>query len=138
MSNSQDHSGPIDLYLASPGGWGGNAFLIVDAMKQIDAPVNTRAIGQCYSACAMVLAAGTGTRTATSNSIIMVHANLDDSDAPFSYDTAARARYEKLWHDHSKLPEKWFPMTSDRAYYLNAKQALEFKIIDRIVSGKDK
>ena len=68
----------------------------IDAMQTIDAPVNAHVIGFCYSACAAILVAGTGDREAASNSLIMVHANLDDSSEPFSYERLYRTRYEAI------------------------------------------
>jgi len=125
---------PIDLYLSSPGGWVGSAFTIIDAMHRVAAPVNSHAIGQCYSSCAMILAAATGRRTATESTLIMVHANLDDSEEPYSYGRADKLRCENLWHEYSLLPDEWFPMTRDKAYYLSAREALAFGIIDEVVA----
>lgn len=132
--NSQDPTKAIDLYLSSPGGWGGSAFTIIDAIHSLKSPVNTHALGLCYSSCALVLVAGTGQRSAAENSILMVHANLEDSVKPHSYERIDKARYEKLWRDHSKLPGNWFPMTSDKAYYLTPQEALEYAVIDKISS----
>jgi len=128
-----DHDAPIDLYISTQGGWGDNAFTIIDAMRLIDAPVNTWAVGGCYSSGAMILAAGTGRRRATENAILMVHANLDDSSEEYSFDRLARARYENLWRQTARLPESWFPMTADESYYLSAQEALELGLIDEIV-----
>ena len=56
--NSVDKEQPIDLYLSTLGGWGVNAFTVIDAMRLIDAPVNTWAMGGCYSSGALILTAG--------------------------------------------------------------------------------
>ena len=131
--NSLDPERPIDLYLSTQGGWIDNAFAIVDAMNLIDAPVNTWAVGGCYSAGALILAAGTGERYATDDAIIMVHASLADSSEDFTYDRLALARYEKVFRSKAQLPSDWYPMTSDKTYYLNADQALAYKMIDEVV-----
>ncbi|MEM8943956.1 MAG: ATP-dependent Clp protease proteolytic subunit [Planctomycetota bacterium] len=131
-----DPEAPIDLYLTTLGGWGDNAFAIIDAMQMIEAPVNTWAVGVCYSSGAMILTAGTGQRHATSNTIIMVHANSIESDEEFSVDTLDTQRYHKLWRDYAHLPEEWFPMVNDDEYYLTAKQALTYGIIDQIMPAK--
>jgi ATP-dependent Clp protease protease subunit len=128
-----DPGAPIDLYLSTSGGWIDSAFTIIDAMLLIDAPVNTWAVGGCYSAGALVLTAGTGTRYAAPNALIMVHANLADSVAPFSGERLDRARYERLWQATADLPADWYPMTSDDAYYVTAEEALEFGMVDEIV-----
>jgi ATP-dependent Clp protease protease subunit len=127
-----DGNAPIELFISTQGGWGDSAFTIVDAMNLIEAPVNTHAIGGCYSAGAMILAAGTGIRRATENAIIMVHANVEESSEAFSFERHARERYERLWSEQADLPDEWFPMTQDTMYYLSAEEALRFGIIDEI------
>ena len=136
--NKENAEEPIDLYISTQGGFGDSAFTIIDAIELIDAPVNTWAIGGCYSAGAMILAAGTGTRYASKNSIIMVHANVDDSFEEYSYDRLYRKRYERLFRRNSELPDDWYPMTRDTRYYLSPDEALEFGLVDAIAStGQD-
>jgi len=131
--NSADPQRPIDLYLSTQGGWVDSAFTIIDAMEIIQAPVNTWAIGGCYSAGALILAAGTGRRSATPNAVLMIHASLDeDSRHPYSYERLALERYERVWHDHANLPADWFPMIGGEEYYLSPQEALQFKLIDAI------
>ena len=131
--NAVDPHRPIDLYLSTQGGWIDSAFTIIDAMNLIQSPVNTWAIGGCYSAGALILAAGTGRRFATPNAVLMIHASLDeDSKRPYSYERLALDRYERVWRDHADLPEEWFPMVGDEEYYLSPEQALQFKLIDEI------
>ncbi len=131
-----DSDEPIDLYITTLGGWGDNAFSIIDAMHMIESPVNTWAVGACYSSGAMILTAGTGRRHATSNAIIMVHANSIESDEKFSMDALDAQRYRELWRDYAQLPEEWFPMTFDEEYYLSAEQALGYGLIDEIVPAQ--
>ncbi len=138
LLNSEDSTQPIELFLSSPGGWGGSAFTVIDAIHRIEAPVNAHAVGLCYSSCALVLAASSGQRTATKNTIIMVHANLGNSKDPYSFARIAKARYEKLWREHSTLPKGWFPMTKDKAYYLTPREALRYGIIDEVVANDKK
>lgn len=128
-----DPSRPIDLYISTQGGWADNAFTIIDTMRLIEAPVNTWAIGGCYSSGALILAAGTGRRFATDDAILMVHANLDDSTEEYSFERIDRARYENVWRQVTELPESWFPMTEDRSYYLTAQEALRFGVVDEVV-----
>lgn len=135
--DSLDANEPIDLYLTTLGGWGDNAFSIIDTMQMIDAPVNTHAVGVCYSSGAMILVAGTGRRTATQNAIIMVHANSIDDDTKYSYDGLETDRYHRLWREHASLPDEWYPMTNDdKEYYLDAEQSRELNIVDEILPTK--
>ena len=131
--SAADPHRPIDLYLSTQGGWVDSAFTIIDAMELIDAPVNTWAIGGCYSAGALILAAGTGRRYATADAVLMVHASLDeDNKRPYSYERLALQRYERIWREHAALPDDWFPLVGDEEYYLSAQEALQFKLIDEI------
>jgi ATP-dependent Clp protease protease subunit len=128
-----DHVRPIDLYLSTQGGWVDSAFTIIDTMELIAAPVNTWAIGGCYSAGALILAAGTGRRFATPNTVLMIHASLDDdSKESYSYERLALARYERVWRRRAALPDEWFPMVGGQEYYLSPQEALQFKLIDEI------
>ena len=133
--NAVDSRRPIDLYLSTQGGWIDSAFTIIDTMELIDAPVNTWAIGGCYSAGALILTAGTGRRWATPNAVLMIHASLDeDSKRPYSYERLALERYERVWHERASLPDDWFPMVGGEEYYLSPKEALQFKLIDEIAA----
>ena len=131
--NAIDPRTPIDLYISTQGGWADNAFTIIDTMRTISAPVNTWAIGGCYSAGALILAAATGRRYATENSILMIHTNLDDSKEAYSYARLARERYERVYKEKTTLPAAWYPMTDDRRHYLSPQQALEFRLVDEVV-----
>lgn len=131
--NSLDPHRPIDLFLSTQGGWVDSAFTIIDAMQLIDAPVNTWAIGGCYSSGALILAAGTGRRYATPNAVLMIHASLDQAGkASYSYERLALQRYERIWRRRAALPEPWFPMVGGQEYYLSPQEALDFKLIDEI------
>ncbi|MDX2168106.1 MAG: ATP-dependent Clp protease proteolytic subunit [Deltaproteobacteria bacterium] len=128
-----DHKRPIDLYLSTQGGWVDSAFTIIDTMQLIDAPVNTWAIGGCYSSGALILAAGTGRRFATPNAVLMIHASLDEeTKESYSYERLALQRYERIWKRRAQLPEAWFPMVGGEEYYLSPQEALDFKLIDEI------
>lgn len=131
--NSQDPKAPIDLYITTQGGYTDSLFSIVDAIRHIDAPVNTYAIGGCHSAGAAILSSGTGTRYATSNALIMIHTNFIESSEEYNYNELDRQRFERLWKDTSNLPEDWYPMTDDGTYYINAQEALDLGVIDEVI-----
>jgi ATP-dependent Clp protease protease subunit len=135
--NAVDPRRPIDLYLSTQGGWVDSAFTIIDAMDLIEAPVNTWAIGGCYSAGALIVAAGTARRYASENALLMIHASLDeDAKRPYSYERLALERYERLWRARADLPDDWFPMVGGEEYYLSAQQALALKLVDEIVPAR--
>lgn len=128
-----DSKAPIDLYVSTQGGWTDSAFSIVDAMRLISAPVNTWAIGGCYSAGAVILSAGTGTRRAMSDAVIMVHVNLESSEDPYTFGRIDTERYESFWKRNADLPGDWYPMSGDKSYYLTPEEAARFGVIDEVV-----
>jgi ATP-dependent Clp protease protease subunit len=134
--DARDPEAPIDLYLSSPGGWTVSAFTIIDAVRLVRAPVNAWAVGGCYSACAMVLAAGTGRRVATRDAILMVHAGEPAPDGPRSFDRLDNERIVALWRRVAKLPEDWFPLEDGEEHYLTAKQALDYGLVDAVVPDR--
>ncbi|MBN2684317.1 MAG: ATP-dependent Clp protease proteolytic subunit [Pontiellaceae bacterium] len=129
-----DDTAPIDLYIRTEGGWVSDAFGIIDVMENIRAPVNTHAVGGAFSAGAMILAAGTGTRYGLPNCSIMFHAGLYEDDAEFSEDRLDNERLITFWKAHAHLPAEWLNQREDEAYYLTAEKALEYGIIDQIES----
>lgn len=126
-----DPRAPIDLIVSTTGGWRDSAFAIIDTMRAISAPVNTWAIGGCYSAGTLIVAGGTGSRIATPDALLMVHANLEDSDEPFAQEPRELEREERFWKEHARLPADW-SLDSDMSYYLTADEAKQFGIIDAV------
>lgn len=130
--DSQSHI-PIDLYICTNGGWGISAFAIIETMKMIASPVNTIAFGMCYSSGVLILVSATGKRFATEKCILMIHCNLDSSKNDYSFEQKYKKLYEGVWKSRTNIPIEWYPMTSDKSYYLNAEEALKFNIIDEII-----
>lgn len=137
LLDSLDTTAPIDLYISTQGGWDDSAFTIIDAMLAISAPVNTHAIGGCYSAGTMILTAGTGRRTVTPNGVVSVHVTSEEpeSEGEFASEPLLEKRVENLFRTTAKLPEDWYPMVGENHYYLSPQQALEFGVIDAIEAG---
>lgn len=129
-----DGEAPVRLYVATAGGWVDPAFAIVDAIGSIRAPVDTIAFGGCFSAGTIILAAGTGTRSATPNAILSIHANSAEGGAAQSYDRIGRERFARHFETHAALPREWFPLTGDKSYYLTPAEALKLGLIDRVES----
>ncbi len=130
--DAADPERPIDMLLSTQGGWTDSAFTIIDVMDSIRAPVNTWAVGGCYSAGAMILAAGTGRRIASPNAVLMLHANLEEPDGSDDWTALEQDRVERLWREHSRVPGEWYPMTGDASHYMTAERALGWGVIDEI------
>ncbi len=125
---------PVDLYLRTVGGQKGDMFAIIETINLIKSKVNVYAIGDCSSAGAYILAAGTGKRFCTPATIIGIHINIDDSDKEWSGDRKDKERETDFWNRHSELPKAFYPLKGNKFYYLNADEAKRFKIIDEIIT----
>ena len=72
--DNESHEDPIEVFIHSNGGDVSGLFNIYDVMQMIAAPIKTICIGKCYSAAAIILAAGTkGFRYGQKNCRIMTH-----------------------------------------------------------------
>lgn len=123
---------PINLYISTYGGFIKDAFSVIDVIDSLKSPVNTIGMGACYSGGALLLAAGTGSRTAMPNTTIVIHSPTPEGKA--------EARLSELWlkinHDflkrQTKLPPHLLPKTLDRKLVLTLNEAVEYELIDRI------
>lgn len=131
--NRLDPTKPIDLRIHTSGGWVDSAFAIVDTMRSIRAPVNVTALGGCYSAGTVVLAAGTGMRAASANTVMSVHVNdYWRGDDEYDVDVQELSRFRRVYKQYTNVPQEWFDEAGDQQYYFDAKQALRMNLIDVI------
>jgi len=128
---------PIHLYIRSNGGWTNDVFAIIGVIESLKSPVNTYAAGDASSAGAMLVAAGTGIRTALPYATISIHDNIvEEPDEPDSRDHLERAKELAFWKRvaKAKLPEHWFKGGDDTFYHLSPERALELGLIDEIMT----
>lgn len=137
LLDAMDSNAPIDLYIQTQGGWITAAFSIIDTIQNLKAPVNTHAIGAAYSAGAMILAAGTGTRYAHPLSAVMFHAGLpSEDDSSYCEDALDAERLVTFWERYARIPSDWLHSEKDRTYFLKPQKALELGIVDQICAGR--
>ena len=122
----------INLYLRTTGGWLNDAYAIINTMNSIKPKVNVIAIGPVESAGTVILISATGKRLAYRSSYISVHANRTKNNRKYSKNNVLFESFEEIYRKHTKIPERWYPLSSNN-YYLNPKQAKEFGIIDEIL-----
>lgn len=142
--DNQDHEAPIDLYLNSNGGDASGLSNIYDVMQMISAPVKTICMGKCYSAGAVLLAAGSkGQRYAFKNSKVMIHGIQAVFPIP-GHDVVNSKNYYKFLEENNdsimKILAKHTGHSLEkikqdclRDVWLDAKQALEYGVIDHIM-----
>ena len=135
----------IYLYINSPGGSVTAGMAIYDTMQYIKPDVSTICIGSAASMASILLMAGTkGKRFALPHSEVMLHQPLGGysgqaSDIAIHAKNILRIRdemYDVIVSHTGQEREKVIADT-DRDNYLTAHQALEYGIIDSVVSERE-
>ena len=134
----------IEIYINSPGGSFTALTAIYDTMRYIKPDVRTVCLGQAASAAAVILAAGTkGKRLALPNSRILIHQPATEGSYGQSSDIEIQAREilrirslmeQMLAEDTGKTMEE-ISRDIERDKYLTADQALEYGIIDEVLTS---
>jgi ATP-dependent Clp protease, protease subunit len=134
----------IEIYINSPGGSFTALTAIYDTMRYIKPDVRTVCLGQAASAAAVILAAGTkGKRLALPNSRILIHQPATEGGYGQSSDIEIQAKEilrirslmeQMLAEDTGKTPEE-VSRDIERDKYLTAEQALEYGIIDEVLTS---
>ena len=142
--DNENHEDPIEMYIHSNGGAVTGLSNIYDVMQMIQAPIKTVCIGKCYSAAAVLLAAGTkGQRYAFKNSSVMIHGIQFGFPIPGHDMTASKGYYEFIdsnndnimkmlaHHTGQTLEKVKADCKEDR--WMTPKEALEYGLIDHII-----
>jgi ATP-dependent Clp protease protease subunit len=129
----------ITLVIDSPGGEITGIFTIVDTMLVLRSRVNTRCVGLAASAASVVLAAGTGTRSATPNSRILLHqphggvtGSAKDIEIQAREIAYLRRRLEEILSERTGQAIEKIHQDTDRDYWLTAEAAKEYGVIDEV------
>ena len=138
---STDPDKDIHFYINSPGGSITAGMAIYDAMQLVRSDVRTYCIGQCASMGAWLLAAGTpGKRFALPNSKVMIHQPLGgaggqatDIDLQAKEIIKTKDRMISILASHTKRSEEEIRRDIDRDFYMDAKEALDYGIVDEIL-----
>ena len=139
---AQDPSKDISFYINSPGGSVTAGMAIYDTMQYIKCDVSTICIGMAASMGAFLLSAGTkGKRIALPHSEIMIHQPLGGaqgqaSDIKIRAELILRTRdmLNKILSENTGKPIDQIEKDTDRDNFMTAEQALEYGIIDRIIT----
>ena len=133
---------PIKLYINSPGGAVSAGYAIIDTMCMIESPVETVCVGMAASMAAVILASGeAGSRSALEHAEVMIHQPLGGAEGQ-SADIEIAALHikrvrEKLYRSLSEAtgtPMDKIAQDADRNYWMDAQEALNYGMIDRIIS----
>ena len=143
---SVDPEKDIQIYINSPGGSVSAGLGIYDTMQLVNSDVATICTGLAASMGAVLLTAGAkGKRSALPHSRVMIHQPLGGAQGQAS-DIEITAReilktkrelYEIL-SVHSGVPVKKIEKDADRDYWLSAREAKDYGLIDEVLSKRDK
>jgi ATP-dependent Clp protease protease subunit len=143
---AEDSEKDIHLYINTPGGIVTAGMAIYDTMQLIKPDIQTICVGQAASFGAVLLAAGTkGKRCALPNARILIHQPLGGTQGQAS-DIAIQAREILRMKDtlneilafHTSQPVEKIATDTDRDFIMGAAQAVEYGIIDSVISKREK
>ena len=143
--DSADPGKDISIYINSPGGSVYAGLGIYDTMQFIASDVATICTGMAASMAAVLLVAGKeGKRSALKHSRVMIHQPMGGAQGQAS-DIEITAREilklkKELYsiiaeHSHTDFDKVW--ADSDRDYWMTAQEALEYGMIDRVMTRKE-
>mgnify|MGYP000847492006 CR=1 FL=1 len=139
---NEDPKKDIKMYINSPGGSVYAGMAMIDTMNYIKPDVSTIAIGMAASMGAVMLAAGAnGKRFALPNTKIMIHqGSAGFQGMPSDIEVTAREvmdmrkRLSEELADATGKPYDQIIKDTDRDYYMTAKEAKDYGIIDGVIS----
>ncbi|TCN90235.1 ATP-dependent Clp protease proteolytic subunit ClpP [Shewanella fodinae] len=142
---SENPDKEISLYINSPGGSVTAGMAIYDTMQFIKPDVSTVCIGQAASMGAFLLAGGAkGKRHCLPNARVMIHQPLGGFQGQAS-DIAIHAqeilgiknKLNQILSEHTGQPLEVIERDTDRDNFMSAIQAMEYGLVDSVISKRD-
>jgi ATP-dependent Clp protease, protease subunit len=142
----EDPQKDISLYINSPGGVTTSGLAILDTMNFVQPDIVTYCVGQAASMAAVLLAAGTkGKRFALPYSRIVIHqphaqglgGQAADLDIQTREILRTREILNRILADATGQPLDKIERDVDRDYIMDARQALDYGMIDRVISRRE-
>ena len=142
---SQDPNKDIHLYINSPGGVVTAGMAIYDTMRYIKCDVSTICIGMAASMGAFLLAGGTkGKRYALPNAEVMIHqpsggtrGQATDMMIAAENILKTKKKLNQILSDNTGQPIERVAEDTERDHWLSANEALEYGLIDKIITNRD-
>jgi ATP-dependent Clp protease protease subunit len=142
----EDPQKDISLYINSPGGVTTAGLAILDTMNFVQPDIVTYCVGQAASMAAVLLAAGAkGKRFALPYSRIVIHQphaqGLAGQAADLDIQTREILRTREILNgilaDATGQPLERIQRDVDRDYIMDAEQAVEYGMVDRVISRRE-
>jgi len=141
---SQDPEKEIYLYINSPGGSFTAGMAIYDTMNYITPPIATVCMGRAASMGAFLLSAGQkGMRYALPNSEIMIHqpsagtkGKVTDMEIDVEHFLRIKKNLNEILANNTGKTAGEIKAASERDHWMTAQEALDFGLIDKIITSK--
>ena len=143
---AEDPEKDISLYINSPGGVTTSGLAILDTMNLVEPNIVTYCVGQAASMAAVLLAAGTKSkRYSLPYSRILIHqphatglgGQAADIDIQARDILRTRELLNRILADATGQPLEKIERDVDRDYIMDSRQALEYGMIDRIITKRE-
>lgn len=139
----------IHLYINSPGGSVTAGIALYDIMQFIKCDVRTYCIGLAASMGSLLLAAGTaGKRYILPHARVMIHqphvagsgisGQVSDIEIQAKEMAITKKKMMEIYAKHTKKNIEELTAAMDRDYYMSSQEALDFHLVDHIVSSRKK
>ena len=134
----------IAMYINSPGGVVTSGMAIYDTMQFIKPAVSTLCVGLAASMGSLLLCAGEkGMRFALPNARILVHqpsggfqGQASDIERHAEDIVKMKRRLNEVYVRHTGKDYETIERTLDRDYFMNAEEARDFGIVDRVLTDR--
>lgn len=142
---SEDPEKDIIMYINSPGGVVDSGLAIYDVMQYVKCDVSTVCVGMCASMAAILLAAGTkGKRYILPHSRVMLHqphggsrGQATDIEIATREMLKVKSMNNEILARHTGQPVEKIRQDLERDFYLGAKEAIEYGVVDKVVERHD-
>ena len=136
---------PIKVIINSPGGSVTAGLAIYDAMMASQCEIITVATGIAASMGAFLLSAGTkGKRYVTPSAMVMIHqpsagtsGRVSDMEISVEHFIRVKQKLNGILAKNTQKSEKQIKRDSERDFWLDAKEAVEYGIADKIGQGDE-
>ena len=140
LQHRKDKSAPINLMINSPGGDIYEMFGIIDYIESLDVKANTICRGRAFSAAAIILVCGTGSRMMSKRSTVMFHQSSSFLGGKMSDITAYLDNVKSLekviygmLSEKTKKDAEWWKNKMRSDLFLTSEELLEIGVIDQII-----
>lgn len=144
--NQEDREAPISMYINCPGGQVYAGLAIYDTMQMLSNPISTVAVGMTASFGTVLLAAGTkGQRYALPNATIHLHqpaggaqGQVTDIEIQAKEFLRLRSNLNQILSKHTGQPLEVIERDTERDFWMEAKAAVDYGLVDKVLEIQPK